>query len=267
MTKKFRAILTDYDNTLAGFHEKIKPNLKKRIIELVKNGLIFSLTTGRSFHGIIKETCEDLNLTSPQIVFGGSQIINPKNESVLWQELIPSDTTHSIITLLNTKNLYTVVETPYCDYSSDGEFVFFFPKKIPVKKISAMSSKPVPKILVVAYKNNLTEKDARELEKEIISQYSSLSVIKFVYDGQWGLDITSEKATKYTAVLEYMKLLNLKPEEVVGIGDNFNDYPLLTACGFKIAMADSPSELKEIADYIAPTEREDGLLKVLNKFF
>jgi Cof subfamily protein (haloacid dehalogenase superfamily) len=267
MKQKYKAVITDYDNTLVGFHQTIKENLKEKIIGLKNKGLIFSIATGRSFTGIVKETCKILKLTAPQIVMGGAQIVNPVDESVLWEELIPAKDAHSIVDFLYSKSLYTVVETEDCDYSSDGKFVFFFRKNIPVKKIKDLPFEPIPKILVVAYMNNLNEKQILELEKKIKSDHPNLSVIKFLYDGKWGLDITSEKATKHTAVLEYMKLLNLKPQEVVGVGDNFNDYPLLSACGFKIAMADAPKELLEIADFVAPSEKNDGLLTVLNKFF
>jgi len=267
MKHQYKAIIADYDNTLVGFHQKIKENLKDKITQLKNEGLIFSIATGRSFTGIVKETCHILKLSAPQIVMGGAQIINPVNESILWEELIPASEAKSIIDFLYKKNLYTVVETSDCDYSSDGKFVYFFRKNIPIKKVKDIPFEPIPKILVVAYMNNINEKQIVELERNIKSNHPNLSVIKFLYDGKWGLDITSEKATKHTAVLEYMKLLNLRPQEVVGVGDNFNDYPLLSACGFKIAMADAPKELLEIADFIAPSEKDDGLLVALNKFF
>jgi hydroxymethylpyrimidine pyrophosphatase-like HAD family hydrolase len=64
-----------------------------------------------------------------------------------------------------------------------------------------------------------------------------------------------------------MKIMKLKPEEVVGVGDGYNDYPLLTACGVKVAMGDAPDELKEIADFIVPPQSEHGVLQVIEKYF
>lgn len=267
MKQKYKAVITDYDNTLVGFHQTIKENLKKRIIQLKNEGLIFSIATGRSFIGIIQETCKILKLTAPQIVMGGAQIINPVNESILWEELIPANTAQNLVHFVSEKNLYTTIETSSCNYSSDGELAYFFPKKIPIRKISDIPFEPVAKISVIATKNTLTQNETLELEKQIKHDNPELCVIKYFFNEQWGLDITSEKATKHTAVLEYMKLLDLKPQEVIGVGDNFNDYPLLSACGFKIAMSDAPKELLEIADFVAPSAKDDGLLMALNKFF
>lgn len=40
----------------------------------------------------------------------------------------------------------------------------------------------------------------------------------------------------------------------------------LMACGLKVAMGNAVSELKTIADYIAPTIDEDGVADVIEKF-
>ena len=50
---------------------------------------------------------------------------------------------------------------------------------------------------------------------------------------------------------------------MVGMGDSYNDYPLFTACGYKIAMGNAPDELKEIADFIAPTVENNGTVVAL----
>lgn len=38
------------------------------------------------------------------------------------------------------------------------------------------------------------------------------------------------------------------------------------ACGLKVAMGNAVKELKEIADFIAPTVEQDGLATVIEKF-
>jgi len=38
------------------------------------------------------------------------------------------------------------------------------------------------------------------------------------------------------------------------------------ACGLKVAMGNATEDLKEIADYIAPTVDEDGVADVIEKF-
>ena len=50
------------------------------------------------------------------------------------------------------------------------------------------------------------------------------------------------------------------------MGDGYNDFSLLMACGLKVAMGNAVEELKSIADYIAPTVENDGLSNVIAKY-
>jgi hydroxymethylpyrimidine pyrophosphatase-like HAD family hydrolase len=77
---------------------------------------------------------------------------------------------------------------------------------------------------------------------------------------------SSSVATKLHAVIKIADIEKIKPEEIIGVGDSYNDYPLLSACGFKIAMGNAVPELKAIADYIVPTVDDDGVAVVIEKF-
>jgi len=80
------------------------------------------------------------------------------------------------------------------------------------------------------------------------------------------IDVTHAEATKMHGILEVAKLLNIDTKEIIGVGDGYNDFPLLMACGLKVAMGNAVDDLKAIADYVAPTVDEDGLADVIEKY-
>jgi hydroxymethylpyrimidine pyrophosphatase-like HAD family hydrolase len=84
-------------------------------------------------------------------------------------------------------------------------------------------------------------------------------------DHLW-LSITNAQATKQHAVLEVAKLLHIDTKEIIGVGDAANDFPLLMACGLKVAMGNATEDLKAIANYIAPSVEEDGVADVIDRF-
>ena len=45
-----------------------------------------------------------------------------------------------------------------------------------------------------------------------------------------------------------------------------NDLPMIEYAGFGVAMANAPEQLKEKADYVAPSCDEDGLVDVITRF-
>ena len=63
-----------------------------------------------------------------------------------------------------------------------------------------------------------------------------------------------------------MSLLRVKKEEVIAIGDGNNDKSLLLSSGLRIAMGNAVQELKDIAHYIAPDVKHDGVAYVIEKF-
>lgn len=82
----------------------------------------------------------------------------------------------------------------------------------------------------------------------------------------YAIYITSGDATKQHAVVTLSETLGIPTEEMIGIGDHYNDFPLLMACGLKVAMGNAVDELKAIADYVVPTVEEDGVADVIEKF-
>jgi len=108
-----------------------------------------------------------------------------------------------------------------------------------------------------------------DLLNQLQSKFNNLHIVKTSSDlgTQYNaIYISSGEATKQHAVLKFAELVKISTKEIIGVGDHYNDFPLLIACGFKVAMGNAVPELKEIADYVAPTVEEDGLALVLNKF-
>ena len=112
---------------------------------------------------------------------------------------------------------------------------------------------------------------SEELADTLVDQLSNISTIAvhkiFSYKkGLFWVTVTNAIATKLHAVVTIAEKLQVKTEEMIGVGDGYNDYPLLSACGLKIAMGNAAPELKAIADFIAPTVDEDGVATVIEKF-
>lgn len=79
------------------------------------------------------------------------------------------------------------------------------------------------------------------------------------------MHITNRIATKKYALETLLRILDIKKNEVIGIGDTDNDLPLFESVGFKIAMANGTEKLKSLADCIAPSVTEDGLASIIDK--
>ena len=134
-------------------------------------------------------------------------------------------------------NLYNI----HNDYNQRSYSNIFFPQ-VPAEEISQLETE-------------LTSIPTLSAHRILMTENNSV-----------GLGVNHVLATKQHAIVNVAKLLDIDTSEIIGVGDGPNDFPLLIACGLKIAMGNAVPELKAIADFIAPSVEEDGVATVIEKF-
>ena len=248
--QKYKAIISDIDGTLTPIIPHAVPSDKvtAAIKKAMEEGVIFSLASGRPFF-LVEYLTKHLELTSPVITDNGAVIINSKDKSVLWEALLPREETLQILNITKKHKLTRLS----CD-TMVLENPLEVPGNLKIRKISV---------------HDLTSTDAENLVKQIETQYKDLVVVRAAsYKGENYTDlyISNAEATKLHSVVKYAHILGISKDEIIGIGDGYNDFPLLMACGLKVAMGNAVDELKEIADYVAPSVENDGVANVIEKY-
>lgn len=249
--KKVKAILCDVDGTLVDFNDHILPEVRPLIKKIQNKGVRFSLATGRAYYSMIGKIEKELNIQGIHILHGGAMIFDSNTNKILFFEEISNESKAKIIQYFLDKKLHFSLEAKNSVYVSeilkdDRHYIDILNQ--PFSKYSG--DEQILKIVIWAKANKLSETAINIHLANLQKNCLDISINKFKFFDYYGADITSEKATKHTAVLEYLKIFNLSPDEVVAIGDGPNDYPLFTACGFGIAMATAPKELKEISGLV-----------------
>lgn len=263
----YKALISDFDNTIAGYDAQVPGDVKNVINRLIQQGYLFAIATGRAYQGKIQEICQELQLKTPQIVFGGAEIVDPSSGKKIWKEHMDPHEIERLIAYFLKENIYFLLEKDGFIYIPSA-YPGTVKPHLPAKRIQELDGyNNIPKIRIPSQITKMTKKKVTALIKNMEKSYKDMNFIGTMYAGYFGCDITSLRATKHLAVLEYMKIMKLKKAEVVGIGDGYNDFPLLTACGMKVAMGDAPQELKEIADLVVGTQIENGFLVAARKIF
>ncbi len=71
---------------------------------------------------------------------------------------------------------------------------------------------------------------------------------------------------KGTSLNQLIQKLGIKREEVIAMGDSYNDQAMIEFAGLGVAMGNAPDDIKEIANYVTDTNMNDGVAKVVEKF-
>lgn len=260
-TSHFKLIVSDFDGTIVGNDRIISSKTISSIKKWIASGREFCIATGRQYL-MIKDECKTLGLVNPVVVRGGAEIVDPLSGKVIYSQMIEKNIMKELVSLLQEKGFEISIEKDdkiYSDYYFRPEF-----PQITFKRLVDFPYVDAPKVVTFAIGEDMYEKE--EFIKEVLAKrFPQLHIVEIYAREGKGWDITSLRATKNLAVLELLKLLDIKREDAVGVGDGYNDFPLLEAVGLKVAMGNGREELKAIADFVVPDYDEDGVAYLIEK--
>lgn len=87
-----------------------------------------------------------------------------------------------------------------------------------------------------------------------------------IYDSKFAIHITDPQVNKGSSLLKVAGTMDIKPEEIMAVGDSGNDIEFLSAAGLKVAVSNADDELKDIADYVAKKAHGDGFKEAVERF-
>ena len=263
----YKLIAVDMDGTLLREDKTISDRTKTAIHKAIEKGVKVVLASGRPIAGL-ERYLEELNLLSEDdyvLSFNGSVVQNVKTREIISKNILKGSDLKRLYALSKeigvnihafTKdgcvtpkmNEYTQlegringIEVHEVDFDTIGE---------DEDVIKVMFIDPAP-VLEEAMKHI-----PESIHKDFTVVRSAPYFLEF-------LNNASSKGTGIKALGEY---LDIKPEEIICMGDAGNDLDMIQFAGLGVAMGNAFEEVKEAADYITYTNEEDGVAHVIEKF-
>lgn len=244
---KYKALFLDVDGTTVvhGIDNLPSPRVTAAIKKASKR-IPVCLVTGRSF-AYVEKVIDHLSLSGLSILSGGPILYDAEHKKILHIDPFPVAAIRLVYKIVKKYNLTMQLEDEQGGHDYDG-----------IHK---------PKHVLSVYVKQI---DPRTVDR-IFSEFEKIPTIIPHKVPDWNnkymsIGITSPQGTKLHGIVRIAKRLGLQKGELIGVGDSYNDFPLLMACGLKIAMGNAVPELKAIADFIAPPVEEDGVATVIEKF-
>ncbi len=249
--KKYKVLMLDVDGTTVINDPDAMPTKKVReTVIKAHNKIRIGLATSRPlWHA--KPIIEDLQINSYCILIGGANIYDPISKKIIWEKRIaPKD----------VKSIFEISKTLNINIRDDGSGRHL---KNEVPSLQNYLKQGPPQFWTHALEPDLAEEFIKRL-----SMISTIAVVKATSwkKGKTDVIISHAIATKQHAINTVSEMLGVSTKEIIGVGDSYNDFPLLMACGLKVAMGNANQELKEIADYVAPNVENDGVADVIERF-
>lgn len=275
MENKLECVACDLDGSLLNKEKKISPEDLKTIKKLKEKGVKFFICTGRPFP-FAKQVAYEVGFDSPVSNCNGAYAYDYlKNEPVYNVDEIPGEDVLKIYGFCKENNypyMIYALENVYFDnpyskrslywfnqlennFSKENAFevVYFDPDKIDLKNTHFM--KIILPYVPEETKDIFNEKFNRDGKYEVM--FSEKGV----------LDINAKGINKGFALKKLSEIYHFNLKNTLVLGDNFNDEPMLKACGYPVVPENAEEEMKKLATFITSSNSDSPLTTAINKLF
>ena len=286
----YKFIAIDIDGTLLNSAGELTEYTIDTIKQVTEKGIKVVLTSGRvtdSVRGIASK----LNADKHVICDNGATIVDLENNQIVFSNYIEKNTIVKLVEFCLTNNVYYMVFTNKEIIVKDLQHMAlaFYKQRhhlrdeaTGVSQIKFAGLEYIKKVKDPFTRIVICDQD-RAIYNSIINMLKNFDDIallasphisnKIIKDGDSEIllsysyaEILAKDTNKWTAIKNLTNKLGIKTEEIMAIGDNFNDIEMIQNAGLGIAMNNGSPVAKEVASVIAPSNNDDGVAKVMEQY-
>lgn len=268
-----KLIALDLDGTTLNNDRAISKANKTTLEKAISQGINVVIATGRAFSALPEDV---FAIKGIQYVLtsNGAVITDLRTDRVVYENCIAADAVVEAVNLLRQydfmietfvqgkayieKSVYDTIKESrlsfrHVDYvlttrrPLEGLYDFILENKEHIENINV---------------NFEHQSDRAKMRKVLAELPNTTLTTSFDHN----LEIGGATTSKAAALRELESKLDVKPEEMMAIGDSPNDIAMMKLAGMPVAVGNAKDEVKEIAKYITGTNHEDGVAQAVRKF-
>lgn len=266
-----KLLVLDIDGTIAGIDNEIRQPVMQAIRAAQAKGIQVAIATGRMYCSAVRFH-QAIGSTLPLMAYQGALIQDPTTQTIYRHWTVPKAMVLQLLDYFEQPELRSLLSVHF--YINDQLYVREITPEtkeyairsnvqpLPVGDLrTALTTEPT-KVLALSDDVELITTLLGNLQSRYTPAelYLTKSVATF-------FEATNPLVSKGTAV-RYLaeEHLGLKAENVMTIGDNFNDVEMLEYAGIGVAMGNAPDAVKVLANWVAPDVERDGAAAAIEEF-
>ena len=274
---QIKLIATDLDGTLLDHQMILSEDNRIALERAAKNDIIVVVATGRSFLSI-PDQVKEIKGIKYAVTANGAKIHDITTGELIEGSYISADTISLVWDILKKKKIMLEVFVNGRPYVDSWDYVNpqIFGTTESYLKYFMSSRKPVEDIYRFIKENNTGIENINLLFRSSKDRMKTLSVLQDIKEEKpvftltssfpFNLEIGGYMVDKGGAIEKLCKRHSIKRENVMCIGDNFNDMSMVGFAGIGVAMEDAASEVIALADFVTKSSGESGVAFALKKF-
>lgn len=260
-----RLVAVDLDGTLLNDSKRVTEQTAGALSCLPRRDVKLVIASARPPRSV-RHIYQTLSLDTLQINYNGALIWDEPGQRAVYHRPIAGKLVQQVIEHARDMFDEVIVTCEVLDkwFTDRGDDAFttetgkmFKPDTI--CPIEQMCTQPITKLMLLGEPRIILR-----LEDTLAEQFSDqVTVLKTDKDL---LQIMHPQVSKATALAKVAKWYGVPMEQVMAIGDAPNDVGMLQAAGVSIAMDNAHPLVKDVADWVAPSNNDHGVHAALARF-
>jgi len=265
-------LVLDIDGTIAGESNTIREPVKQAVQAAQAQGIQVAIATGRMYRSALRFH-QEIGATLPLMTYQGALVKDPASDTVHRHWTLDRTLAAQLLDYFEQPALRSRLSVHF--YINDQLYV----RELTEDTRNYVSRSTIPAIAVGDLRTTLEDHEPTKVlaMSEDTSLIDDLLVNLRQHYAPTDLYLTKSVATFFEATnprvnkgtaVQYLAedYLGLQAENVMAIGDNFNDVEMLEYAGIGVAMGNAPQEVQAIADWVAPDVEADGVAQAIAQF-
>nr|WP_206702854.1 Cof-type HAD-IIB family hydrolase [Bacillus sonorensis] len=260
------------DGTLLRTNGRLHPATKEAIEYAKKKDVYVTLVTNRHFRSAQK-IAKSLKLDAKLITHSGA-IIADKIDKPFFEKRISEEKTFNLVQILESYDCnirilhekYSIGNRKKTNSNLLGKTMIhpsdpiFYPVQFVDSLSDMLMDEPVSAPVIEVY---CTKEEEKEIRHTIGNAFPAVDVIQA---GE-KLLIVHKGVSKEAGLTLLAAELGFKMEDIVAIGHDTDDLPMIELAGLGVAMGNAPQDVKQKADWVTRSNDEQGVAYMIKEYF
>ncbi len=264
MTYKLLAI--DLDDTLLSEDLSISQANIDAIKSAESKGIKILLCSGRTYESMMPYVkMIDIHKSDDFIISYNGAFIHTIDGKEIFKRVIDGPKLERLIDIGRDNNITTQLYGSSFIIEKMTEKAVMYEYLTGIKAIIVEDLKEIKSSIKVLF-NHKPGEELEALRQQIITEFGN--EFNIFYSKPMYIEVLNKEASKGLAVIEVAKKLGIKTEEIVAMGDGFNDLSMIEYAGLGVAVKNAPNLVKEAADYVTKNDHNhNAVAEVIEMFF
>ena len=272
----YRMIAIDLDGTLLSPSGKVSPRTKSAIHSALEAGWLICFATGRNLTES-RDILEDVAHYPTAVFAGGAMVIDTDQEVTLHQTMMDGDLAREVCALLESMGQavlalqdthatgidYLITDDVEVNEATRSWMAVTRSRVVRTPRLREASHEHTVRLGIVA-PVALVDQAMAALKKNFGSRLFWHS-LRLPSSGLQVLEIFDPAVNKWQGVLHVARRHGIEADEIVAIGDDVNDLPMLRGAGLGVAMGNASPEIQASAKRVIGPNSEEGLAAFLEE--